>query len=108
MDKKNTTIGVVLLVAAIASLFISNRYGNKPAAPLPSTPPPGQTVTVPAAGTTAPTTTATAPAVPLPSSSSQPALGLAEKVALTNEYLIVTFTNHGGAIDSIALKKHLA
>ena len=104
MDKKNTTIGVVLLVAAIASLFISNRYGNKPAAPLPSSPPPGQTVTVPAAGTTA----ATTPAVPLPSSPAQPALGLAEKVSLTNDYLIVTFTNHGGAIDSIALKKHLA
>src|SRR6478609_5221644 len=108
MDKKNTTIGVVLLLAALASLFLSNRYGNKAAAPLPSTPPPGETVTVPAPGTTAaPASTAT-PAAALPASPAQPSLGLAEKVSLSNDYMIVTFTNHGGAIDSVALKKHLA
>lgn len=108
MDKKNTTIGVVLLIAALASLFLSNRYANKPAAPLPTTPPPGETVTVPATGTPAPVAAAATPAVPLPSTAAQPALGLAEKVSLSNDFVIVTFTNHGGAIDSIALKKHLA
>ena len=108
MDKKNTTIGVVLLAAAIASLFLGNRYGNKPAASLPTTPPPGEAVTVPATGTSAPAVASATPAVPLPSTPAQPALGLAEKVSLSNEFLIVTFTNHGGAIDSIALKKHLA
>lgn len=108
MDKKNTTIGVVLLIAALASLFLSSRYGNKPAAPLPTTPPPGETVTVPATDTSAPAATAAAPAVPLPAAAGQPALGLAEKVSLSNDFVVVTFTNHGGAIDSIALKKHLA
>jgi YidC/Oxa1 family membrane protein insertase len=105
MDKKNTTIGVVLLIAALASLFLSARYGNKPAAPLPSTPPPGETVTAPATG---PAATPAAPAVPLPAAPAQPALGIAEKVSLSNEFITVTFTNHGGAIDSVALKKHLA
>jgi YidC/Oxa1 family membrane protein insertase len=110
MDKKNTTIGVALLIAALASLFFSNRYGNKPAAPLPSTPPPGQTVTVPTSADAAPTASSAsaAPAATLPASSAQPAIGLAEKVALSNEFMVVTFTNHGGAIDSVALKKHLA
>jgi len=107
MDKKNTTIGVVLLLAALASLFLSSRYGNKPAAPLPSTPPPGETVTATAPGAPA-TAAATTPAVPLPASPAQPALGLAEKVSLSNDFFVVTFTNHGGAIDSVALKKHLA
>ena len=108
MDKKNTTIGVALLVAALASLFFSNRYGNKSAASLPATPPPGHTVTVPApAGTTAATASA-APAATLPASPAQPALGLAEKVSLSNDFIVVTFTNHGGAIDNVALKKHLA
>jgi YidC/Oxa1 family membrane protein insertase len=109
MDKKNTTIGVVLLIAALASLYLSARYGAKPAAPLPSAPPPGETVTAPTSA--APDVTAApAPAAVAPASGPQslPAQGPAEKVSLANEFITVTFTNHGGAIDSVALHKHLA
>jgi len=116
MDKKNTTIGVVLLIAALASLFIGNRYGSKPAATLPSAPPPGETVTAPTSATTAGAVTApsssAAPAATLAAPASGPqsvaAQGPAEKVSLSNEFIAVMFTNHGGAIDSVALRKHLA
>lgn len=109
MDKKNTTIGVVLLLAAFASFFFTNRYGSKPAAPLPSAPPPGETVTAPAgAAATKPDATLTPTERPASPTISAPALGAAEKVTLANDFIVATFTNHGGAIDSIALKKHLA
>jgi YidC/Oxa1 family membrane protein insertase len=102
MDKKNTTIGVLLLIAAMASYYVSARYAPHPAAPLPATPPPGQTTTVPSASAPA---SAGAPAI---SAVAQPAIGAAEKATLANDYVTITFTNHGGAIDSVALKKHLA
>jgi YidC/Oxa1 family membrane protein insertase len=105
MDKKNTTIGVVLLLAAMASFYFSARYGPKPAAPLPITPAPGQTTATQPALTGS---SGTAPAAVAPGTVSAPALGQAEKVTLANDFMIVTLTNHGGAIDSIALKKHLA
>ncbi|MDQ5980347.1 MAG: YidC/Oxa1 family rane protein insertase [Verrucomicrobiota bacterium] len=110
MDKKNTTIGVLLLVAAVVSMILSAKYAPKPAAPLPLTPAPVESTATPAADTTpvaAPdaTTTATGPAAgPV----STPALGLAETVTLANDVMIVTLTNHGGAIEHIALKQHLA
>jgi YidC/Oxa1 family membrane protein insertase len=107
MDKKNTTIGVALLLAAFASFYLSARYAPKPAAPLPFAPPPGQTVTAPGTGTPAAPAPAL-PATPGPASPAQPALGAAEKVTLANDFVVVTLTNHGGAIDSVALKKHLA
>ena len=107
MDKKNTTIGVVLLLAAFASFYLSARYAPKPAAPLPFAPPAGQTVSAPLTASAAAAAHAL-PATSGPASPAQPALGAAEKVTLTNDFVVVTFTNHGGAIDSVALKKHLA
>ncbi len=107
MDKKNTTIGVVLLLAAFASFYFSARYAPKPAAPLPFAPPAGQTVTAPSTATPA-VSAPVASAVSGPASPAQPALGVAEKTTLANDFVVVTFTNHGGAIDSVALKKHLA
>ena len=104
MDKKNTTIGVVLLVAAMASFVFSARYGPKPAAPLPVTPPPAESAATPA-GQPGP---AAAASIPTLTAVNHPAVGLAETVTLENDFIIVTLTNHGGAIDSIALKKHLA
>lgn len=105
MDKKNTTIGVLLLLAAIASLFITSRFGANPSAPLPTSTPPA------ASGPATPTITGANPATPAATATgpvSGAATGPAEKVTLANEFVIVTFTNHGGAIDSVALKKHLA
>lgn len=107
MDKKNTTIGVLLLVAAVASMIFSAKYGPNPPAPLPYTESP------PASPTSTPATALTGSSGPAatPASSgeiSAPARGEAEKVTLANDVMLVTLTNHGGAIDSVALKKHLA
>jgi YidC/Oxa1 family membrane protein insertase len=110
MDKKNTTIGVLLLVAAVVSMILSAKYAPKPPAPLPLTPAPVETTATPAAaGATTPASPETAGvAAPATGSVSTPALGLAETVTLANDVLIVTLTNHGGAIDTVALKQHLA
>jgi YidC/Oxa1 family membrane protein insertase len=105
MDKKNTTIGVLLLVAAVGSMIFSARYGPKPPAPLPVTP---STVEAPAGPPTITGSSAATPAAAAPGAVSAPALGDAEKVTLANDFVIVTLTNHGGAIEHVALKKHLA
>ena len=105
MDKKNTTIGVLLLVLAVGSMIFSAKYGPKPPAPLPLTPATADTpaVTPEITGGSGP-----APAPATPGAVSASALGAAEKVTLANDVIIVTLTNHGGAIDSVALKQHLA
>lgn len=109
MDKKNTTIGVLLLVAAVGSMIFSAKYGPKPPAPLPVTPTPAETSAAqPTATTPAATTGETPSAAPAAASVSGPALGLAETISLSNEVMIVTLTNHGGAIDTVALKAHRA
>ena len=105
MDKKNTVIGVALALAAVASYFYASRFAPPPP-PAPSAvaqsgstvakneaPPAG-----PASTPSDATLTASKPAADAP----------AEYVTLANDYLEVRFTNHGGAIDSIGLKKHLA
>ncbi|HEX2860115.1 MAG TPA: YidC/Oxa1 family insertase periplasmic-domain containing protein [Lacunisphaera sp.] len=105
MDKKNTTIGVALLVAAMASFYFSARYGPKPPAPLPVTPSTAESTATPATITGS---SGASPAPSAPGAISGAALGEAEKVTLANDFVVVTLTNHGGAIDSVALKKHLA
>jgi YidC/Oxa1 family membrane protein insertase len=107
MDKKNTTIGVILLILAIASMIISARYAPKP--PPPAAAP--ETATAPAAqpgaapvGTGA-VLSAAQPASAAPSSA--PA-AKAEFALLDNEFVTVRFTSLGGAIDHVSLKKHKA
>jgi len=107
MDKKNTTIGVVLLLAAFASFIFSARYGPQPAAPLPVTPPPAVSTATPAGSAGQPGTPA-AVVLPALTTVNHPVMGLTETVTLSNDFIIVTLTNRGGAIDNIALKKHLA
>lgn len=106
MDKKNTTIGVLLLVLAVASMIFSAKYGPKPPAPLPITEPPARTADTPATTITGSSGSDTAPTAA--GAVSARALGAAEKVTLANEVMIVTLTNHGGAVDSVSLKQHLA
>ncbi len=109
MDKKNTTIGVVLLLAALASFFYSARYA--PQQPVQAPGPgsheaasnPAQTPTA----ASAPSANAPAPTPSQPASLSADQAP-AEYVSLENDFVVVKFTNHGGAIDSIGLKKHLA
>lgn len=95
MDKKNTLIGVILLVAAFATMYFSARL-SPPAPPAPEivqTPGPnmaGQTITP-----TSPNDASfAAPAKPIAAPSS---------VVLSNDVIRVTFTNYGGAIKSVAL-----
>ncbi len=106
MDKKNTAIGVLLLLAAMASFYFTARLAPpQPAAAPTSTATSGS----PLAKNEAP------PAGPAHSpgdatlSPGKPAVDApAEYVTLANDFIEVKLTTLGGAIDSIGLKKHLA
>lgn len=105
MDKKNTVIGVLLLVAAMASFWFSARYApQQPVRPattgMSGSPLPGNPLT--------PQGPVTSPVDAKLSPSPEAAAGPAEFVTLANEFVSVKFTNHGGAIDSIALLKKSA
>jgi YidC/Oxa1 family membrane protein insertase len=103
MDKKNTAIGIALLIAAGVSFFLSARYAPQPA------PKPAVTATssgspiarneAPAAG---PARMVADTALSAPAKSTAPA----EYVTLANDAIAVKFTTAGGAIDSIALTQH--
>lgn len=106
MDKKNTVIGVLLLVAAMASFYFSARYAPqqpvRPAAPATTSGSPLATNEAPATGP------ASSPSDATLTASASSALAPAEFVTLANGFIEVKFTNHGGAIDSIALLKKAA
>lgn len=125
MDKKNTTIGVLLLITAVAVLLLSPRIWPPapkpigPEAPLsaPATTPQGNETPdelVPSdqpAPTSMDATTVAAP----PSQAETPLFASVESqradeqfVTLSNDFVDVRFTNFGGAIAEIALKKYLA
>jgi YidC/Oxa1 family membrane protein insertase len=107
MDKKNTAIGVLLLVAAMASFWFSARYApQQPVRPPASAATTGAGLVAPnQAGQSGP---ATSPGDASLSASPTASLAPAEFVTLANEFVSVKFTNHGGAIDSIALLKKSA
>ena len=102
MDKKNTTIGVVLLLAAFGFIYFSPRA--TPPAPAPAE-------TTAAANTTAATPLA---ATPFGSSGANTATALAAQQAptqatvttLANEFIEARFTDFGGALAEVALKKY--
>jgi YidC/Oxa1 family membrane protein insertase len=106
MDKKNTTIGVLLLIAAFASVYLGNRLApTRSAEPLPTINQPAApaTVSAPTATAAAPTLSATTPfatAVKPPETASV--------ITLQNEFVAVQFTNFGGAIRDVAFKKYPA
>jgi YidC/Oxa1 family membrane protein insertase len=112
MDKKNTAIGVLLLAAAIASFYFSAKFAapapsaNPAAAPAtasaPAGTPSGSPVAPASAGAVA--TTAT----PAATASLSAAVAPAEYVTLANDFIEVRFTNHGGAIDRVGLRKYPA
>lgn len=105
MDKKNTVIGVLLLVAAMLAFYFSAKFAPPPPPPaIPSTPsvnPVGSNA-APAVGP------AHSPADTTLSASKTPSSAPAEYVTLANEFVSVRFTTAGGAIDRIELKKHAA
>ena len=106
MDKKNTIIGVLLLVAAMASFYISARHAPqqpvRAPAPAATSGSPLATNEAPAAGPASSPSDATLTAAPAAASTP------AQFVTLANEFLEVKFTNHGGAIDSLALLQKAA
>jgi YidC/Oxa1 family membrane protein insertase len=108
MDKKNTTIGVILLILAIASMIISARYAPKPPPPAPI----DTTAPAPNPGRTMPTETVlSAPGsgtVSAPVAGAPAAAAKAEYAILENDFVTVRLTNLGGALDQVALKKHAA
>ncbi len=106
MDKKNLTFGVICIIAAFAALLLGQKFSPPP----PATPPPVSTAVVKSVDAT--TGTATAPGAPAASPTAVPALSAVVKDApaaavttLENDYITVHFTNFGGAIRDIALRK---
>lgn len=102
MDKKNFTIGAILMLAAFASLYFSQKLTP---APTPPATPPAQ---APVANGT-PTTPAAAPTVnPTHTSIAATVVKDAEGTNLTllaNNHVEVRLTNFGGAIREIAFRK---
>lgn len=105
MDKKNTVIGVLLLVAAMLAFYFSAKFAPPPAKPAIPTMP----VTSPVATNEAPAAgPARSPADTAFTASKTPSGAPAEYVTLANDYVTVRFTTAGGAIDRVELKKHKA
>ena len=121
MDKKNTIIGVALLIAAFAAFWLSarNQPKHSPAAAQPAVAP--ATVQAPAAPTAAgspaaPVSGATQPTpAPVSYASSNGLYDLptalpaeAQVVTLANGTIEVFFSDFGGAIRDVAFLKHQA
>jgi YidC/Oxa1 family membrane protein insertase len=112
MDKKNFTIGAVLLVAAFAILFLTPRPAPVPA---PNAAPETSAVpgTPPAPDAAAPNTAAT-PAAPRPPAATTLMANVHKDTAdtrivtLENDFISARLTNAGGAIRDVAFKKYLA
>ncbi|MBI5380486.1 MAG: membrane protein insertase YidC [Opitutae bacterium] len=104
MDKKNTIIGVLLLAAAFGSLWVSSKF-TPPSQPQPA---PEITRTVGPNQATSSATAAARPTSPPDAAFAAVAkdTGDARIVTLANDVIAVNFTNQGGAIRDIALKKY--
>ena len=105
MDKKNTLIGVLLLVAAFASLYFGSRFS----APPPRAPeigrPPGApgTISAPASPTAVPP-----PVMPSDATFAQVAKHKAGETltVLANDFIEARLTDFGGAVREVALRKY--
>ncbi len=119
MDKKNTVIGVLLLAAAIALLFLSPRIWPPPPPPeVSDVPPAPEAGTVPAGPQPAPATPGSL-APPVGTTVPAAATGAGRMletvvatrpdqqfVSLENDFVEVRFTNYGGAIAEVVLKQY--
>lgn len=113
MDKRNFTIGVVLLIAALAVLILAPRsapppppVNTQPAATSASAPAATGTATTPGQPATPGAPAATAPASELTAVSADAAN--ARITVLANDFVEVHLTNLGGAVRDVAFKKHAA
>ncbi|MDR0353306.1 MAG: membrane protein insertase YidC [Opitutaceae bacterium] len=101
MDKKNTLIGILLLIAAIAVM----RYGQQVAPPQPApeiTRPTGENQAPgPAQSTLPESSPANAAFAALAETNTDASI-----VTLANDYITARFTNYGGALRDVALKNY--
>jgi YidC/Oxa1 family membrane protein insertase len=105
MDKKNTVIGVALIAAAIAYMFWMQQ--SAPPAPLPSAAPAAPATAAPAtAASTSASAAVAAPAVNTAFASARADAAGSTVTTLSNSFVEIRFTDSGGAIRDIALKKH--
>jgi YidC/Oxa1 family membrane protein insertase len=113
MDKKNTTIGVILLLTAFAVMFFAPKSvppaqpsSAQPAATASQSP---STPGAPSTGTSAPSATATTPGgAPSQFASINVEAPATRITPLSNEFIEVRLTNFGGAVRDVAFKKHAA
>ena len=114
MDKKNSVIGVLLLVAAFGAFYWSSKNAPKPQPqpqPVPATAPQDT-------GESQGLTNPASPIVPMETPSvtaGQPLIAEAqaveddfEVITLGNEYISVDFTRKGGAVRDVKFAKYLA
>ncbi len=113
MDKKNTTIGVILLLLAFASLYYTSKHAPQPV--------PAPVATATQAAPSAPAATgggqtdaaATAIGAVAPATANTPAFAAlvsdnahATTTTLANDYVELRLTDFGGAISNVAFKKY--
>lgn len=105
MDKKNTVIGVLLLLAAFASLYLGNRFA--PPAPAAPAIAPAQAPLPTAPNQAAPFVQSVGSA-PLNTEFATLVGAKADEAVsyLENDFIRVEFTNYGGAIGNVAFKKY--
>lgn len=114
MDKKNLILGIGFICAAFASLYVGQALSPKPPATAPAVREAvGQTAANPANAPAAPAT-AGAPSQPPTLSAGGPSASFASATGdnanarvttLENDFIKVRFTDYGGALRDVALKK---
>jgi YidC/Oxa1 family membrane protein insertase len=115
MDKKNTLLGVLLLIAAFGSLYLGSRLSPPaPRAPVVSQPP-APAVSQPPAPTTEGVVSAPPAATPTPVMPADATFAALAKentgatvTTLANDFVAVHLTDFGGAINDVAFKKYYA
>lgn len=107
MDKKNTVIGVLFLVAAFSTLIIGQRFAPPPP-PAPEVAP-AQAPMPTAANQASPAASAAISSPPDAEFASLAAANADERIAtLDNGFVRVDFTNFGGAIADVAFAQYAA
>lgn len=105
MDKKNTVIGVLLLIAAFATLYLGNRFAPPPP-PAPEIAP--AQAPLPTAGNQAAPAAQPVRSAPLDAEFAALAGTNDDAVIsyLENDFMRVRFTNYGGAIGNVSFKHY--
>ncbi len=105
MDKKNTLIGVLLLLAAFVAYYVGQRLSPPPP---PRAPEFGRPPVTPGS-LSAPANPSSIPPPVMPSDAAFAALATdnadSRLTTLSNEFIEVSFTNFGGAILNVAFRK---